>query len=188
MTEKKTTTVKKDTGPSKPTFQVMCTAAIASCTDRKGISRQRVIKYLADNYRVCLPGSPELGKQGKMVNRSLVILVKKGTVIKCTGMGASGSFKMVIKPKTKKVPAAKRSPKKEATKKSAPASKKRQASATKKRAPSAPKKKTTIKKKTPSKPAKAKVAAKKTSARKPATKKAAPKKRISVHKKKAVKK
>jgi hypothetical protein len=185
MTEKKTTTVKKDTGPSKPTFQAMCTAAIASSTERKGISRQRVCKYLSDNYGVCQPGSVELTKQGKMVNRSLVILVKKGTVIKCSGMGASGSFKMVIKPKTKKVPA-KTSPKKEATKKSAaPASKKRQASATKK---TAPKKKTTIKKKTPSKPAKAKVAAKKTSARKPATKKAAPKKRIAVHKKKAVKK
>lgn len=187
MTEKKTTVVKKATGPSKPTFQAMCCAAITNCADRKGLSRQKVCKYLADNYHVCVVGDKDSSKQMKMVNRSLVALVKKGSVEQCSGMGASGSFKMVAKPKTKKVaakssPAKKTTSTKKPTKKATAAPKKATTKVTQKK-----KSTTTTTKKTPSKKPKSKVAAKKTSAKKPSAKKAAPKKKTSPKKKTAKK-
>lgn len=140
-----------------PKYIEMITAAIAALKDRKGSSRQAIIKYIKANYKVSDNCEVHI-KQA----------LRKGVAAKVLaqpkGVGSSGSFK-VVKVVAPKKPKAKKPAKKPAAKK--PAAKK----AKKKPAAKKPAKK--AKKPAAKKPAAKKPAAKK--AKKPAAKKAAKK-------------
>merc|ERR1712096_347232 len=148
-----------------PTYKVMTIAACTALKSRKGVSSQAMCKYLEANYKV---------KDGFKTHFKVALkkLVADGTVVRMSGAGANGSFKLgkveapkkVKKPAPKKA-AAKKPAKKAATKKSAakkPAKKAAKKPAVKK---AAPKKK--VAKKAPAKAKK--------SVKKPAAKKAAAK-------------
>merc|ERR1712168_1790778 len=132
-----------------PTYKVMTIAAVTALKTRKGVSAQAMRKYLEANYKV---------KDGFKThfNAALKKLVADGTVVRVTGAGPSGSFKLgkVVVPKKVKKPA----PKKASPKKKAAAKK--------------PAKKAVTKKSAAKKPAKK-------AAKKPAAKKAAPKKKVA---------
>merc|ERR1712119_47137 len=139
-----------------PTYKVMTIAAVTALKSRKGVSAQAICKYLEANYKV---------KDGFKTHFKVALkkLVADGTVVRMSGAGASGSFKLgkVVVPKKVKKAAPK---KKAAAKKSAakkPAKKAAKKPAAKK---VAPKKK--VAKKAPAKAKK--------SVKKPAAKKAAP--------------
>merc|ERR1712071_161522 len=94
-----------------PTYIQMVSAAIAALKERKGSSRQAVLKYIMANYK--------LGNDQKPVNSRLKIALRNGTekgVLTNVGKstGASGSFKLGEKAAAK--PKAKKSPKKAAKK------------------------------------------------------------------------
>merc|ERR1711934_524587 len=142
-----------------PTYIQMASAAIAALKERKGSSRQAVLKYIMANYK--------LGNDQKPVNSRLKIALRNGTekgVLSNVGKstGASGSFKLGEKAAAK--PKAKKSPKKAAKK---PAAKK--AASPKKKAAAKPKKSPA--KKAAKKPAAAKKSPAKKAAKKPAAKK-----------------
>merc|ERR1712183_222127 len=132
-----------------PTYKVMTIAAVTALKSRKGVSSQAMCKYLEANYKV---------KDGFKTHFKVALkkLVADGTVVRMSGVGASGSFKLgkVEVPKKVKKPA----PKKAAPKKKAAAKK--------------PAKKSAAKKSAAKKPAKK-------AAKKPAAKKAAPKKKVA---------
>jgi len=142
-----------------PKYVDMIAEAIGALKERKGSSRQAILKYVEANFKV-----------GDNANVHLKVALKRGVisgVFKQTkGTGASGSFRVAEKPKVAKKPAAKKpaakkpATKKPAAKKSTPAKKK---STTKK---STPKKKPAAKK------AKKPAAKKPVAAKKPAAKKA----------------
>merc|ERR1712183_316892 len=104
-----------------PTFKVMTIAAVTALKSRKGVSSQAMSKYLEANYEV---------KDGFKTHfkAALKKLVADGTVVRMSGNGANGSFKLgkVEAPKkaaTKKSAAkkqAKKAAKKPAAKKVAP--------------------------------------------------------------------
>ena len=167
----------KKSAPKKPAehpkYIDMIVAAINALKDRKGSSKQAIVKYVQANYKV-----------GDSCNTHLKLALKRGvtagTLTQVKGTGASGSFKVTKVEKPKKKPAAKKPTAKK------PAAKKA----------TTPKKKTAAKKKTPKKAAK-KPAAKKPSsakktkkpaAKKPAAKKPAAKKGKKKTPKKAAKK
>lgn len=177
---KKTVAVKKPA--EHPTYIEMVVAAIAALKERKGSSRQAILKYIQANYKV----SESCNLHIKL---SLKRGVAAGRLIQAKGTGASGSFKNAkpeVKPKTKvvkkvaaKKPAAKKpAAKKPAAKKTAKKATPKKSTPAKKAAP-APVKKTSAKKgRKPAKkaaapaPAPAKKApAKKPTAKKPASKK-----------------
>ena len=163
---------KKKAAPKKPAdhpkYIEMVIAAITALKDRKGSSRQAIVKYIKANYKV-----------GDNADVHIKMALKRGVVAgglaQPKGTGASGSFKVVKKEEPKKKPAAKKpaakkpAAKKPAAKKSTPKKKK---AAVKKTTKSTPKKKTAAKKATSAK----KAAAKKPAAKKPAAKKPAAKK------------
>merc|ERR1712096_559879 len=126
-----------------PTYKVMTIAACTALKSRKGVSSQAMCKYLEANYKV---------KDGFKTHFKVALkkLVADGTVVRMSGAGANGSFKLgkVEAPKKVKKPA----PKKAAAKK--------------------PAKKAATKKSAAKKPAKK-------AAKKPAVKKAAPKKKVA---------
>merc|ERR1712183_307343 len=97
-----------------PTYKVMTIAAVTALKSRKGVSAQAICKYLEANYKV---------KDGFKTHFKVALkkLVADGTVVRMSGAGASGSFKLgkVVVPKKVKKPA----PKKPAPKKTAPAKK-----------------------------------------------------------------
>merc|ERR1712183_806001 len=144
-----------------PTYKVMTIAAVTALKSRKGVSAQAICKYLEANYKV---------KDGFKTHFKVALkkLVAYGTVVRMSGAGASGSFKLgkvVVSKKVKKA-APKKPAKKVATKKSA--AKKPAKNAAKK--PAA--KKVSPKKKVAKKaPAKAKKVTKKPAAKKTASKK-----------------
>lgn len=167
--------------PAHPTYEVMIKAAIVSQKERNGSSRQAIIKYIKQNYKVG-------NNVDTMVRTQLPRLVKKKALLQVKGKGASGSFK-VAKPtveekkksaakKKAKKPAAKKAAKKPAEKKKAPKAKK--AASKKKPSPKKAKKPAAKKaggSKTAKKsPAKGKKPSAKKSAKKPGAKKAAKKK------------
>lgn len=147
-----------------PKYSDMVVAAIGALKERGGSSRQAILKYIQAHFKV-----------GDNCNTHLKLALKRGVVsgklTQAKGTGASGSFKLVAKPKAapKKKPAAKKptTPKKTAAKK--PAAKKTAAA---KKTPT--KKKPAKKTATPKKAASKKPAAKKV--KKPAAKKPAAKK------------
>lgn len=164
---------KRKAAPKKPAehpkYIDMIVAAIVALKDRKGSSRQAIVKYIQANYKVG-------DNAGVHVKMALKRGVASGALSQPKGTGASGSFKVEKKaaePKKKKAttpkkkPAAKKPAAKKAAKKSTP--KKKPAA---KKAKSTPKKKTAAKKK----PASAKKPSAKKAAKKPAAKKTAAKK------------
>merc|ERR1712096_146322 len=131
-----------------PTYKVMTIAACTALKSRKGVSSQAMCKYLEANYKV----KDSFKNHFKV---ALKKLVADGTVVRMSGAGANGSFKLgkVEVPKKVKKPAAKKAaPKKAAAKK--------------------PVKKAATKKSAAKKPAKK-------AAKKPSAKKAAPKKKVA---------
>merc|ERR1712018_282995 len=161
-----------------PSYKVMTTAAIAALKDKKGSSRQGIIKYVVANYKV--------GDDSKKVARLVKVALQRGladgSLKNSKGKGVTGSIKLAAeKPKPK---SPKKKPAKKATKKAADDKPKKPKSPKKKAAPAKPKKAKSPAKKAPAKKPKAakkaagekkpKVAAKKSPAKK--TKKAAAKK------------
>ena len=149
-----------------PKYSEMIVAAITALKERSGSSRQAILKYIQEHYKV-----------GDSANTHLKLALKRGVtggaLKQVKGAGASGSFKVGEKPKApKKKPAAKKpaakKPAKKAAAKKKPAAKKPAAKkATPKKKPAA--KKPAAKKPAAKKPAK-KAAAKKPAAKKPAKK------------------
>lgn len=160
--KKKTPARSKKTGP---TVSAMILSAVAEANNRKGMSLAALKKVLAGK-------GVDVIKANKRINLTVSRLVANGKLVKTTGTGASGSFKL-----NKEAKAAK-PVKKDVKKKKTPVKAKKPAA---KKAPSTPKKKVvkkTAKKKTPTKKVAKKPAAKKAAAAtvKKAAKKAAPKK------------
>ena len=144
-----------------PKYQEMIAAAISSLASKSGSSKPAIAKYISANYKVG-------DRHDSLLRSALLRGLKGGALVKKTGVGCSGSFKLapVVAPKKKKV-VAKKPKVKAAAKKKKPAAKKpaaKKAATPKKKV--APKKKVTPKKK----------AAPKKAAKKAAPKKAAPKK------------
>merc|ERR1712026_48161 len=137
-----------------PPYASMIKAAIKALGDKKGSSRQAILKYICANYKV------DAAKAAGRVR----IALKKLVAAAASGKKGAGSFKLAEKPKAEKKPKAK---KPKAKKAKAPAKAKK--ASPKKKAPAAKKAKAPAKK--PVKKAPAKKVAKK-----PA-KKAAPKKK-----------
>lgn len=154
-----------------PKYVEMIEAAIGSLKERKGSSRQAILKYVQANYKV-----------GDGASTHVKLALKRGVASSALkqikGTGASGSFKLAEK--VKKAPAKKAAAKKPAAKKA-----KKPAAKSKVKKAATPKKKAA--KKTPKKAAK-KPAAKKPAPKKPAAKKPAVKKAAKKGKKKAAKK
>ena len=162
-------TAAKSKAPAKPAshpkYIDMAVAAITALAEKKGSSRQAILKYVSANYKV----GDNVGTQLKL---ALKRGVTSGTLTQVKGVGASGSFKVakkekVAKPKVKK-PAAKK-----------PVTKKPKAKTTPKKSPkktAKPAAKKAAAKKSPAKKAAKKPAAKKPAAKKPVAKKSPAKK------------
>lgn len=143
-----------------PMYKEMIAAAIKALANKSGSSKQAISKYISANYKV--------GDRHEVHLKSALLRgIAGGALVKKSGTGCSGSFKLakpVAAPKKKvapkKKPAAPKK-KKATTPKKKVAPKKKAATPKKKAA--APKKKATPKKKAAPK-------------KKPAAKKAAPKK------------
>ena len=153
-----------------PTYREMISSALGAMKERKGTSRQKIQKYIADTYKL------DLSASNSHLKRALTSGVTKGAFLQTTGKGASGSFKLAPMPaagpkkRTKKVakkPAAKKAPAKKRPKKSAPKKAAKKSAAKKRAAKKAAAKKAASKKKkvTKRKPA-AKKASKKASTKK----------------------
>merc|ERR1712002_1288860 len=136
-----------------PTYKVMIISACNALKTRKGASSQAMCKYVEANYKV---------KDGFKTHFKMALkkLVADGTVVRMSGTGSNGSFKLgkvVVPKKVKKAAPKKAAPKKKAAAKK-PAKKTVKKAATKKSAAKKPAKK---------------------AAKKPAAKKAAPKKKVA---------
>jgi histone H1/5 len=148
-----------------PPYGEMVKAAIRELKDRKGSSRQAIIKYIRANFKVSATENVE-----SFVRRSLVAGVKGGRFVHTKGVGASGSFKLADKAAASKA-------KKPATKKAAAPKKASTTKKTPKKAVKKPAAKRATPKKAKSPAKKAKPAAKKVKtpkragAKKPAAKK-----------------
>jgi histone H1/5 len=161
MAETAATEVKKATKPkvpaAHPPYAAMIAAAITGLGDKKGSSRQAILKFVVANNKV------DADKAAVRVRTALKKMIESKTVVAAAvaGKKGAGSFKLaavekVVKPKAEKPKKAKKVEKKKPAKK--PAAKK----------PAA-------KKPAAKKPAAKKPAAKKPAAKKPAAKKAAKK-------------
>ncbi len=167
-TPKASEVVKSKKAPAKkapadhPKYSQMVNDAIAALKDKKGSSRQAVVKYIMANFNV--------GTDKAAINKRVKVALKSGVVdtqiTQVKGTGASGSFKIAAKSKAVKKPAA--------TKKATPAKSKKSAA----------------KKATPKKAKKSAASAKKATTKKSATsaKKASPKKSAEAKKAGASKK
>merc|ERR1711963_1041704 len=158
---------KKVTKPKKaashPPYKNMVKAAIVALKEKKGSSRQAIIKYILANYKI-----DDAAKVNTRVKIALKNGLKAGTLKSAKGTGATGSFRVAEK-ETKK--AVKKTPKKK------PAGDKK------------PKKKAPAKAKTAKSPAKkAKSPKKKAAAKKPAAAKPKPAKKAKPAKKSPAKK
>ena len=153
-----------------PTYREMISSALGAMKERKGTSRQKIQKYIADTYKL------DLSASNSHLKRALTSGVTKGAFLQTTGKGASGSFKLAPMPaagpkkRTKKVakkPAVKKAAAKKRPKKCAPKKAAKKSAAKKRPAKKAAPKKAASKKKkvTKRKPA-AKKASKKASTKK----------------------
>lgn len=172
---------KKKSAPKKPAehpkYIEMIVAAVGALKERKGSSRQAILKYIQANYKVT---------DGANVHVKLALKrgVASGALVQAKGTGASGSFKLPVAKKVKvaKKPAAKKpAAKKAVAKKSTPKKKAAAKKSTPKKAKKAVKPKSSAKKASAKK---AKKPVKKAAAKKPAAKKVVKK----VAKKKTAKK
>lgn len=75
-----------------PPYSDMVRKAIKELKERKGSSRQAVIKYIRANYKIAAADNVE-----SHVRRALVSCVKSGKLVHTKGAGASGSFKVAEK-------------------------------------------------------------------------------------------
>lgn len=133
-----------------PSYPDMIKKAIKEMKDRKGSSRQAIIKYIRANFKI----SPN-EHLDSLVRRCLVAGVKSGKLVQAKGTGASGSFKLADKSSPKKKVAKKpktKTPKKKAAKK-APAAAAAPTGEATAAAPAKAKKSPKKVKKTPKKPA-----------------------------------
>ena len=135
-----------------PPYAAMITAAVKGLADKKGSSRQAILKYVVANNKV------DAAKAAALVRRNLKKMVeaKKLVAAAAAGKKGAGCFKLPAKEPKAKKPAAKKAKK--------PVAKKPKAA----KKPAA--------KKAAKKPAAKKPAAKKPAAKKPAAKKLAAKK------------
>ena len=147
-----------------PTYREMISSALGAMKERKGTSRQKIQKFIADTYKLDLTAS------NSHLKRALTSGVTKGAFLQTTGKGASGSFKLAPMPaagpkrRTKKVakkPAAKKAAAKKRVKKCAPKSSARKSAAKKRPAKKASKKAASKKKKPAAKKASKKKSCKK---------------------------
>merc|ERR1711896_10336 len=124
-----------------PPYAAMIKAAIKALGDKKGSSRQAILKYVCANYKV------DAAKAGGRVRLALKKLVTSKAIVASAAAGkkGAGSFKLAEKPKAAKPVKAKKKP---AAKK---AKKPKKAAAKPKKAAAKPKK---AAKKAPAKPAK----------------------------------
>ena len=98
-------TVKAKVVAVHPKFNEMVVSAISSLKERKGSSRNAILKYISANYK--------LGTNDKKINSNLKTCLRNGVSIgllnQVKGTGASGSFKVAVQPKpVKKVVAPKK--------------------------------------------------------------------------------
>merc|ERR1711899_508174 len=135
---------KKPAKPKKPsthgTYASMIAAAITALKDKKGSSRQAIVKYIMANNNLG-------GADAKAVNsRTKVALkngLKAGVLKNAKGTGVTGSFKLVKveKPKKAKKPKAKKPAAKKKTAAKKPAKSPKKAAAKPKAAKKSPAKK-----------------------------------------------
>eukprot|EP00116_Pleurobrachia_bachei_P010878 sb/3471140/ len=152
-------TAVKKAAPKKPSehpqYKEMIAAAISSLANRSGSSKVAISKYISANYKVG-------DRHESQLKLALLRGLKSGALVKKTGLGCAGSFKLAAvekkpaakKPAAKKAAAKKPAAKKAGTPKKKVAPKKKTAAAKKttpKKKPTAAKKKPTAKKATPKK-------------------------------------
>merc|ERR1712183_765497 len=160
MAEEKAPKVTKAAKPAAhPPYANMIVAAIKALKDKKGSSRQAILKYVVANNKVA--DADKAAVRVKLALRKLVA-AKKVVPAAAAGKKGAGSFKLPAKEPAAKKPKAKKAKKPKAAKK--PAAKKA----------AKPKAKKAAKPKAAKKPAAKKPTAKK-AAKKPAAKKAAKK-------------
>jgi histone H1/5 len=90
-----------------PPFTDMVKKALRELKDRKGSSRQAIIKYVKANNKIDASENLE-----HHVKRALITLLKNNKVTHTKGIGASGSFKILEKEEKKVVKPQSKSPKK----------------------------------------------------------------------------
>ncbi|KAK6751988.1 hypothetical protein RB195_003420 [Necator americanus] len=160
--------------PSHPVYSAMIKAAIKELKDRKGASKQAILKFITQKYK--------LGDNEKQISARLRMALKKGVIAgslkQASGTGAAGRFRLPDKAEAPATPKVAKKPKAAGAakpKKAAAAKPKKAAGDKPKKAkkPKSPKKAAAKPKtaKSPKKPA----AKKATKPKKPAAKKAAPK-------------
>ena len=174
-TSKKAVKPRKPVQPAEhPKYREMIATAIRNLKERKGSSRQAILKHIMASYKV---GS-EVNKINSRVKMALRAGIKSGTFKQIKGTGASGSFRLGEKTTTKSVkPKMAKKPKpaaKKPTFKKAKTSGKKKAAATTRKVVSKKPKSAAIKKLKGKSPKKA--AAKKPKTKSPAKKVAKPKK------------
>ena len=153
--------------PVHPPYATMIAGAIKGLGDKKGSSRQAILKFLVANNKV------DAAKAAVCVRRALKKMIESKTVVSAATAGkkGAGSFKLAAVEKKVKAPKEKKA-KKPIKKK--PAAKKPAAKKPAAKKPAA--KKPAAKKPAAKKPVAKKPAAKKPAAKKPAAKKPAAKK------------
>ena len=109
---------KPKTPAAHPPYAAMIKAAVKALGDKKGSSRQAILKYICANYKV------DAAKAPSRVRISLKKLVDSKALVAAAAAGkkGAGSFKLAAKEPKAKKPAAKKAAKKPAAKK--PAAKK----------------------------------------------------------------
>ena len=149
-----------------PKYSEMVAKALSELKERGGSSRQAILKYIMDNFKV--------NDDDKKVNTHLKLAlragVKNGSLMQPKGSGASGSFKLNAEAKKK----AEKKPKKKAATPKKPAAKKPKKAATPKKA-GEKKAKSDGEKKAPKKKSPKKATAGEKKAKKPAGEKKAKK-------------
>merc|ERR1711963_1302435 len=147
---------KKVTKPKKaashPPYKNMVKAAIVALKEKKGSSRQAIIKYILANYKI-----DDAAKVNTRVKIALKNGLKAGTLKSAKGTGATGSFRVAEK-ETKKAAGDKKPKKKAPAKAKTAKSPAKKAKSPKKKAPASkksPAKKAKPAKKSPAKKAKA---------------------------------
>merc|ERR1712061_272503 len=102
-----------------PPYAAMIKAAVKALADKKGSSRQAILKYICANYKV------DAAKAASRVRLALKKMIASKALVAAAGKKGAGSFKLPAKePKAKKPKAAKKPKKKPAAKKPKKAAKK----------------------------------------------------------------
>ncbi|CAJ0604326.1 unnamed protein product [Cylicocyclus nassatus] len=129
---------KKAKVASHPAYGAMIKAAVKELKDRKGSSKQAILKYIIQKYKV--------GDNEKQINARLRLALKKGVkdglLRQASGTGASGRFRLAEKTETPMKPKVAKKPKSasEAKPKAAAAAKPKTPKAKKEKSAKSPKK------------------------------------------------